>query len=686
MKRVLCFLLALALVLSCMTALADSNPDKPVNFNDLPADYRALYASEMASALANARSRAPGQSQLSAMARGDFSGYQGSKADNSLKVEYKVTDSVVAVGEKVTFYATMSWDYGQLTYSYGGLVLDEDFFEVGELTPKDNPPSFVTTESGPGRIGRAFSFTPTETGYFNFVIILKDGNGNKLALTTPTVQVYKGEEPSYSGIVSDKVVPKDPVEDEKPEETEENLLMTYLTTDRQSAKVGTEVTAAASFSTKHDPVKYNATWTLEDKEGNKLDVKTTTGEINAAAGNAEIKLPYQPLMAGDLQLVLTATDGYDNAATINTPWITVEDGFYFKARFNRVSAMMVGDSVTATYEVFGHECPSCAYYVGWECYDAEGNTISTDTHTVPERSGKVSYTPRKGQGLEFYFGAICEHFTDAYPTHLDIALIGELDVELALTADAVQSGKSIGVDYAVSGGLTPFQSMTMKGYSHDSARNKTYQFLSETLTETEGSITGVPFLGDEVYFELTVVERDGATTTWKSSKAKMTGSPVVTEPELEASLSSNLIEPGESVTLTYKMSGGSGTLNKSGASYLCWLKADGTVLEKTTLTSVTGTPSIKLDDEGTYYCELVLTDGYNQQITWKSEGIVVSENAYTPGDANGDGEVTSADALLVMQYTAGWSVSLSKVNADVNSSGSVDLQDAILIFKTAAGQ
>lgn len=676
LKRILCFLLVLALALSCVTALADSNPDKPVNFNDLPADYRALYASEMASALANARNRAPGQSQLSAMARGDFSGYQGSKADNSLRVEYKVTDSVVAVGEKVTFYATMTWDYGQLTYTYGGQVMDQDFNSRGPLVPQGKPNSFVTEESGPAQIGRAFSFTPDKAGYFNYVIILKDGNGNTLALTTPTVQVYEGEEPSYSGGVTDTDIGT----------TDKNQLVLFLTTDRQSTKVGTEVTAVASVSTKHDPVKYNATWTLEDKAGNKLDVKTTTGEVNAVSGTAEIKLPYQPLMAGDLQLVVTATDGYENTTTINTPWITVADGFYFKARFNRASAMMLGDSITATYETFGHECPSTAYYVGWECYDAAGNTLSTEAYTVQERSGKVAYTPRQGQGLEFYFGATCEHIANAYPAKLDIALVGALDVELTLTADTVRSGKSIGVNYTVDGGLVPFQSMVLRGYSYDTGRNKTYQFLTETLTEAEGTVTGVPHLGDEVYFELTVVERDGVTSTWKSPKAKMTGSPMVTDPKLEASVSSNLIAPGESATLTYKMSGGSGTLDKSGVSYLRWLKADGTVLEKKTLTSVTGTASIKLADEGTYYCELVLVDGYNQQVTWKSEGIVVSEKAYTPGDANGDGVVTPADALLVLQYTAGWSVSLSKVNADVNANGTVDLQDAILVFQSAVGK
>ena len=684
----LCFILVLALALSGLTAMADSNPDQVVDFNDQPADYRALYAAEMASALANARARAPGQSTLSVMARGTFSGYQGSKADNSLRIDYKVTDSVVAVGEKVTFYVTMTWDYGHLTYTYGGQVMDQDFNSIGPLVPVGKPNTFIypaedeEVPEGTKQIGRAFSFTPTASGYFNYVIILKDGNGNKLALTTPTVQVYEGEEPSYSGAVTDEVVPDDIPEPDY----EQNRLGVYVNTDRQSTKVGTAITAITSFTTRHDPVQYTATWTLEDASGNQLDVQTTQDEVNASVGKAEVQLTYLPLQQGDLQLVIQATDGYGNAATINTPWIDVADGFYFTARLNRVSAMLAGEAVTATYEAFGHSCPSTSYYVGWECYDAVGNTIATDAQTVPDKAGKVTYTPRQGQGLEFYFGAVCEHYGNPQPCLVSIALIGAIGAELDLTATTVQSGKPIGVNYAVDGGLTPYQRMVIRGYSKDTARNKTYQFFEQTVTEAEGTVTGTPYLGDEVYFELEVVERDGVSTTWTSPKATMTGSPMVTEPTVTASVSPTLLLPGDQVSLDYKMTGGSGTLDKSGASYLQWKKADGTILEKKTLTRVSGTEAITLTDEGTYYAELVLTDGYNQRLTWMSDPIVVSLDAYLLGDANGDGQVTPADALLVMQYTAGWSVSLNKVNADVNVSGSVDLQDAILIFREASGE
>lgn len=57
-----------------------------------------------------------------------------------------------------------------------------------------------------------------------------------------------------------------------------------------------------------------------------------------------------------------------------------------------------------------------------------------------------------------------------------------------------------------------------------------------------------------------------------------------------------------------------------------------------------------------------------------------------PGDVNGDGRVDAGDALLVMQYDAGWNVSIDRENADVNGSNSVELNDAVLIFQYAAGQ
>lgn len=683
MKRILCLILALALVLMGCCAAAEDNPDTPVDFDSLPADYRALYESEMASALANARSRAPGQSRLIAAVRGDFNGYTGSKSDNSLKVEYRVTDSVVEVGEKVVFYVTMIWDYGKLTYTFGGQMMDEDFDPLGPIVPTGASNTFVTPEGdeipeGTKTVGRAFSFTPKQAGYFNYVIILKDGNGNKLALTTPTIQVYDGEIPNFGSIGTDKDIGLD---------VENNLAM-QVSLDKTDGKVGDEITATATFSTMTDPVRYSASWTLTDSAGNQLDVLQTTGEVNASGANASVSFPYMPLNGGELQFLITATDGDGNQVKINSPWLTVADGYYFTARLNRVSAMMIGDSVTATYHIYGHECNVASYFIGWECYDENGKTISLENKNVAERSGKESYVPHVGQGLEFYVGATCEHITGAYPARVTLALVGSIQSEVSLTAESVRSGEKIGMNYSITGGQEPYQAITVNGYSYDASQDKTYNFLTATVTETEGTVYGVPYLGDEVYFVLKVVEKDGYTSTWTTETASLTGAPEVTNPRLTASVNSTRIALGDAVTMTWAMSGGSGTLNKTdaGSSYLKWKKADGTVVKTETVTRITGSSTFTPEAEGTYFCELVLTDGYNQRISWQSETITVSQTVRLPGDADNNGVVNLYDALLVMQYDAGWSVALNKSNADVNASGGVDMNDALLILRHGAGE
>ncbi len=57
-----------------------------------------------------------------------------------------------------------------------------------------------------------------------------------------------------------------------------------------------------------------------------------------------------------------------------------------------------------------------------------------------------------------------------------------------------------------------------------------------------------------------------------------------------------------------------------------------------------------------------------------------------PGDADGNGKVDLHDALLVLQYDAGWSVSIDKANADVDANGAVTLDDAVLILQYGAGE
>lgn len=59
--------------------------------------------------------------------------------------------------------------------------------------------------------------------------------------------------------------------------------------------------------------------------------------------------------------------------------------------------------------------------------------------------------------------------------------------------------------------------------------------------------------------------------------------------------------------------------------------------------------------------------------------------ARVPGDANEDEFVDIFDALLVLQYDAGWDVQINTSNGDVNADGIADIFDALLLLQYDAG-
>jgi len=634
---------------------------------ELPPEHRARYEAAKAEAIANVRNRLPGQAQLFAEARGDFNGYTGSKSDNSLRVEYTLTDSIIAMGEPITCFINMYCMYPPMDYVISGMYYNEQFDYIADIV--EIVPSEVTFDTEIS-IECPITSAPEVPGYFNFIIYVIDGNGNYVALTTSTVRVYEADEPLFSNWTIDN-----------------DLIMT-MDLDRSQLKVGEFITAAMQFSTQSEPFSYRGAWTLKDENGNVLDTyEFYENDVYLGDQVMERDIKYQPLQAGKLQLTIEVDDAAGNQVKSNTPVITVQDGFYPTARLNRQLYVNAGNELTATYEIHGHQCSDCHYYCGWICYDeTDGTALVTQTQTLKERSGKVSFTPRIGREIEFYVGASCRNVPSAYPANQTIPIVGGLLVDMELDAATVSYGNTIGMTYTADGGKTPYARIVISGYTYDRSRDKTYQFMTRTLTDAAGAVSGLPRLGDEIYFTMQLVEADGNITTWTSERATLTGAPEVTDLMLAASLDSAEVAVGKPITLTYEMTGGSDTLNKTedNVSYVSWKKADGTVVKKENLTDDDGTASFTPTEEGSYYCELVLTDSYRQQISWKS-GIFTAV-ANMPGDADADGDVDIYDVMLVLQYCAGWSVSPNRDNADVDGSGRVNMADAVRIVRYCTGE
>lgn len=84
---------------------------------------------------------------------------------------------------------------------------------------------------------------------------------------------------------------------------------------------------------------------------------------------------------------------------------------------------------------------------------------------------------------------------------------------------------------------------------------------------------------------------------------------------------------------------------------------------------------------GTYTVEAYLISGS----TTVTGYVTFTVGDRLPGDANDDGDVTTRDAMLILQKIAGFEVTLNESNADCNADGDVTTRDAMLILQQIAG-
>ena len=55
------------------------------------------------------------------------------------------------------------------------------------------------------------------------------------------------------------------------------------------------------------------------------------------------------------------------------------------------------------------------------------------------------------------------------------------------------------------------------------------------------------------------------------------------------------------------------------------------------------------------------------------------------GDVDGNGKISSVDAVVLAQYLAGWGVKVNRATADCNGDGMLNALDAIMLAQKLAG-
>ena len=113
------------------------------------------------------------------------------------------------------------------------------------------------------------------------------------------------------------------------------------------------------------------------------------------------------------------------------------------------------------------------------------------------------------------------------------------------------------------------------------------------------------------------------------------------------------------------------------------LKVAGLVVKTTYSDNSTGTANASLLTFSGYDPNTVGKQTVTVNYSGKTTTFQVT--VYAPGDANGDGLLNGSDADLLLQYAAGWNVTLHTLSADANGDGKIDGADATLMLQYAAG-
>ena len=93
---------------------------------------------------------------------------------------------------------------------------------------------------------------------------------------------------------------------------------------------------------------------------------------------------------------------------------------------------------------------------------------------------------------------------------------------------------------------------------------------------------------------------------------------------------------------------------------------------------------VYIDQKPTSVSMLTFSGCINRDEIYNAVANGISIEKRTPGDADGDGELTIRDVSLIKQYIAKWNVTINEKNADVNGDGDVNVKDVTLISQKLA--
>lgn len=310
-------------------------------------------------------------------------------------------------------------------------------------------------------------------------------------------------------------------------------------------------------------------------------------------------------------------------------------------------------------------------------YLPEGISVVTgdNVYKLSERHGQeYSITQKKasdGSSLLVVSSSksgdvIKEHSGVLFTTKLSIASTVTVSKQAKLMSIAISDseGKETALDNVVFDIIrVPEVTIAVTSYSRQYGEsNPTFEYDVKG-----GKLDGTPSVACEATVTSPVGEYDIVVTQGSVTTQNVTyvnGKLTITRAPLTITAKSYSIEKGEALP-TFE------------ADYTGF--KNGETVDVLTKKPVLTTTATSNSEPGIY--DIIVSDAEadNYEITYVSGKIEIKKPAYIPGDANGDGRISIADASLVVDYIlSGGTVTIS-AGADMNGDGKVSIADASAI-------
>lgn len=348
----------------------------------------------------------------------------------------------------------------------------------------------------------------------------------------------------------------------------------------------------------------------------------------------------------------------------------------------------IGETITLNYETIGGTVGERVTSYYWTIYDEDWNSSSTDTMYLDGPKGQIQYTPYYGVQIELTIYAY-DGTSDFYE-YYEFELTGDsmteaFNIKLEPNKSSVAKGEKVTVSYEVTGGsgvdevLSAFYIIEKDGY--------VYGTEDIELTKRTGSLSFTPRFGDTL--TVYVKARDKyVEEMWEAVRITLTGSDKTTPPVASVNFEKEPIVLGEAVNVKYSLSGGTAPYDAA-LIVRTWSEADNTtdIYTKKLTSAGSGTVTVTPESGEQILAFIEGTDdqGFTIYGDWLWLELEAPAAPRVPGDADDNGVVNTADAVAILAYCVDASKQINQRNADVNADELVDVYDALLLLQYDAG-